>query len=97
MKKRTQIEAELAQLALEIGGKSHSEAAKAVLDLYKGLALLKPKKPLYNNLPLRSRICNLNFVRRLQNFNLKSVFLKSMYLHLPLRRLQQCSCDDFRF
>ena len=44
MKKRTQIEAELAQLALEIGGKSHSEAAKAVLDLYKGLALLEAEE-----------------------------------------------------
>jgi len=41
MKKRTQIEAELAQLALEIGRKSHSEAANAVLDLYKSLALLQ--------------------------------------------------------
>ena len=80
MKKRTQIEAELAQLVCR---RRHPEAAKAVLDLYKGLALLGTKKPLNNNLPLRSRICSLNFVRRLQNFNLKSVFLRSMYLHLP--------------
>ena len=50
MKKRTQIEAELAQLALEIGGKSHSEAAKAVLDLYKGLALLEAEETIEQQL-----------------------------------------------
>ena len=50
MKKRTQIEAELAQLALEIGGKSHSEAAKAVLDLYKGLALLEAEETIERQL-----------------------------------------------
>ena len=50
MKKRTQIEAELAQLALEIGGKSHSEAAKAVLDLYKGLALLEAEETIQQQL-----------------------------------------------
>ena len=97
MKKRTQIEAELAQLALEIGGKSHSEAAKAVLDLYKGLALLEAEETIEQQLAAAQQDMRLNFVRRLQNFNLKSVFLKSMYLHLPLRRLSSCSCDDFRF
>lgn len=50
MKKRTQIEAELAQLALEIGGKSHSEAAKAVLDLYKDLALLEAEETIEQQL-----------------------------------------------
>ena len=50
MKKRTQIEAELAQLALEIGGKSHSEAAKAVLDLYKSLALLEAEETIEQQL-----------------------------------------------
>ena len=50
MKRRTQIEAELAQLALEIGGKSHSEAAKAVLDLYKGLALLEAEETIQQQL-----------------------------------------------
>jgi hypothetical protein len=50
MKKRTQIEAELAQLALEIGGKSHSEAAKAVLELYKNFALLAAEESIQNQL-----------------------------------------------
>lgn len=68
MKKRTQIEAELAQLALEIGGKSHSEAAKAVLDLYKGLALLEAEETIQQQLAaaqqdmqsqLRARIAEL--------------------------------------
>ena len=68
MKKRTQIEAELAQLALEIGGKSHSEAAKAVLDLYKGLALLEAEETIERHLAaaqqdmqsqLRARIAEL--------------------------------------
>ena len=68
MKKRTQIEAELAQLALEIGGKSHSEAAKAVLDLYKGLALLEAEETIQQQLAaaqqdmqsqLRTRIAEL--------------------------------------
>jgi len=68
MKKRTQIEAELAQLALEIGGKSHSEAAKAVLDLYKGLALLEAEETIQQQLEaaqqdmqsqLRARIAEL--------------------------------------
>jgi len=68
MKKRTQIEAELAQLALEIGGKSHSEAAKAVLDLYKGLALLEAEESIERQLAaaqqdmqsqLRARIAEL--------------------------------------
>ncbi len=40
MKKRTQIEAELAELAEKIGSKSNTEAANAVLDLYKEFALL---------------------------------------------------------
>jgi hypothetical protein len=40
MKKRTQIEAELAELAEKIGSKSNTEAADAVLDLYKEFALL---------------------------------------------------------
>ena len=34
----------------EIGGKSHSEAAKAVLDLYKGLALLKAEETIVQQL-----------------------------------------------
>jgi len=68
MKKRTQIEAELAQLALEIGGKSHSEAAKAVLDLYKCLALLEAEETIQQQLAaaqqdmqsqLRARIAEL--------------------------------------
>ncbi|MEC8458172.1 MAG: hypothetical protein VXY91_02030 [Bacteroidota bacterium] len=40
MKKRTQIKAELAELAENIGSKSNTEAASAVLELYKEFALL---------------------------------------------------------
>ena len=40
MKKRTQIKAELADLAENIGSKSNTEAASAVLELYKEFALL---------------------------------------------------------
>lgn len=68
MKKRTQIEAELAQLALEIGGKSHSEAANAVLELYKNFALLAAEESIQQQLQsaksdveaqLRARIAEL--------------------------------------
>ena len=68
MKKRTQIEAELAQLALEIGDKSHSEAAKAVLELYKNFAVLAAEESIQNQLEsaqsnveaqLRARIAEL--------------------------------------
>ena len=40
MKKRTQIEAKLAELAKKIGSKSNTEAASAMLELYKEFALL---------------------------------------------------------
>ena len=40
MKKRTQIEAELAELAHQVSSKSNADAASAVLELYKGFALL---------------------------------------------------------
>ena len=68
MKKRTQIEAELAQLALEIGGKTHSEAANAVLELYKNFALLAAEESIQHQLQsaqsdveaqLRARIAEL--------------------------------------
>lgn len=68
MKKRTQIEAELAQLALEIGGKSHSEAANALLELYKNFALLAAEESIQDQLQsaqsavqaqLRARIAEL--------------------------------------
>ncbi|HCP41702.1 MAG TPA: hypothetical protein DIT65_07895 [Cryomorphaceae bacterium] len=68
MKKRTQIEAELAQLVLEIGAKTHSEAAKAILNLYKSLALLEAEESIQQQLvsaqkdmqtKLRSRISEL--------------------------------------
>ena len=40
MKKRTQIEAELAELAQQVSSKSNADAASAVLELYKEFALL---------------------------------------------------------
>jgi hypothetical protein len=40
MKKRTQIEAELAELAQQVSSKSNADAANAVLELYKVFALL---------------------------------------------------------
>ena len=40
MKKRTQIEAELAELAQQVSSKSNADAANAVLELYKEFALL---------------------------------------------------------
>ena len=40
MKKRTQIEAELAELAHQVSSKSNADAASAVLELYKEFALL---------------------------------------------------------
>ena len=40
MKKRTQIEAKLAELAKKIGSKSNTEAASAMLEVYKEFALL---------------------------------------------------------
>ena len=40
MKKRTQIEAELAELAQKVSSKSNADAANAVLELYKEFALL---------------------------------------------------------
>ena len=40
MKKRTQIEAELAKLAQQVSSKSNADAASAVLELYKEFALL---------------------------------------------------------
>lgn len=50
MKKRAQIEAELAQLALDVASKSHQEAAAAVLELYKGMALLHAEEQIQNEL-----------------------------------------------
>lgn len=50
MKKRAQIEAELAQLALDIASKSHEEAAAAILELYKGMALLHAEEQIQDQL-----------------------------------------------
>ena len=51
MKKRAQIEAELAQLALDIASKSHAEeAAAAILELYKGMALLHAEEQIQDQL-----------------------------------------------
>ena len=40
MKKRTQIEAELVELAQKVGSKTNADAASTVLELYKEFALL---------------------------------------------------------
>ena len=50
MKKRAQIEAELAQLALDVASKSHEEAAAAILELYKGMALLHAEEQIQDQL-----------------------------------------------
>ena len=50
MKKRAQIEAELAQLALDIASKSHEEAAAAILELYQGMALLHAEEQIQDQL-----------------------------------------------
>lgn len=50
MKKRAQIEAELAQLALDIASKSHEQAAAAILELYKGMALLHAEEQIQDQL-----------------------------------------------
>ena len=89
MKKRTQIEAELAQLALEIGGKSHSEAAKAVLDLYKGLALLEAEETIEQQLAAAQQDMQSQLRAKIAELQSEVSVPEIDVPHLPLRRLQQ--------